>query len=164
MAKTRGGLLSVCLHAEVNVCFMWTSWHVWIFRWRLSDQRAAGSEVLDGSRDEGIRGGREEGRGSLWLQQLAAGAKKPNRRLISRVTQLWEPSRRICRRAIWSIDGNKAADIADRPVVCLQLCSPAKTTDVLFNSSSQRGKRKGKFIYYSSYYYHYYVHTVRFIV
>jgi hypothetical protein len=138
VAKTRGGLLSVCLHAEVNVCFMWTSWHVWVFRWRLSDQRAPGSEILDGSRGEGIRGARE---GSLWLQQLAAGAKKPNRRLISRVTQLWEPSRRICRRAIWSIDGNKPADIAARPVVSLQLCSLAKTTDVLLNTSFHTGER-----------------------
>jgi hypothetical protein len=34
--------------------------------------------------------------GNSWL--LAP--KKPTRRLISRVTQLWEPSRRICRGAI----------------------------------------------------------------
>jgi len=112
----------------------------------------------------GVKGlGREGGReGSLWLQQLAAGAKKPNRRLISRVTQLWEPSRRICRRAIWSIDGNKAGDIADRPVLCLQLCSTAKTTDFLVNSSPKTAKRKGKFIYY--YYYYYYVRTVHIFV
>jgi len=158
VAKTGGGLQSVCLHAEVSVCFMWTSWHVWIFRWRLSDQRAPGREVLDSWRGEGIR---ERGReGSLWLQQLAAGAKKPNRRLISRVTQLWEPSRRICRRAIWSIDGNKAGDIADRPVVFLQLCSTAKTTDVLLNSSPKTGKRKGKFIYYYYYLFTYLLHGV----